>query len=189
MKLFTQNSSYGTFISDLKIDGSPAPYGVVNEREVRVVAGAMFVVGLATFFFVVFQRQLWLMNFIIPLFWLEFFLKAVFGPHLSIFALFTRPLISNQTPDWVGAIQKRFAWSLGLVMATAMILVFFVFGIRGIAPMAICSICLVLMWLESSAGVCVGCYLYKYLVDKKIITQEKYKPVCAGGICSIQKEQ
>jgi hypothetical protein len=32
-------------------------------------------------------------------------------------------MVKKQKPDYVGAIQKRFAWLIGLLMATAMLIV------------------------------------------------------------------
>ena len=32
-------------------------------------------------------------------------------------------MVKNQIPEWVGAIQKRFAWSMGFAMTTTMIVV------------------------------------------------------------------
>jgi hypothetical protein len=60
---------------------------------------------------------------------------------------------------WVSAQPKRFAWTLGLVMALAMTVITNV-GIRGALPRTMCLICLTLMWMESALGVCVGCKLH-----------------------------
>ena len=40
---------YGKIIPDLTIEGKPAPYPVVNEREIRAAAGIMFLIGVITF--------------------------------------------------------------------------------------------------------------------------------------------
>ncbi len=189
MKILTTNKDYGKIIPNLKINGKPAPYPVVNEREIRAVAGLMFVVGFTTFFFVLFLKKIWLMSFIVPLFFIEFFIKTVFGPEWSIFGFLVKPLIRHQKPEWVGAIQKRFAWFLGLLMALAMILVFFILRIRGLLPITICATCLTLMWLESSAGICLGCKMYSFALRKKWLPEPKYRPVCPGGVCEFRSEK
>lgn len=189
MIIIPSNQDYGQCIPDLKINGQPAPYPVVNEREIRLVAGMMFTVGFTTFFFVVFLKQLWLMNWIVPLFVAEFFLKAVFGPQYSLFGLLARPLISNQKPEWVGAIQKRFAWSLGLGMALTMTAAFFGLELRGWVPMTICGICLILMWLEANAGICMGCKMYDFFLKRGIISQPDFRPACPGGVCEVPAQK
>ena len=88
-------------------------YGVVNEREVRAVAGLMFAIGLTTLLVSLLTKNITLASIVIPTFLLEFVLKVFWGPQTSFFALLTKPLIAHLPPEWVGAIQKRFAWSLG----------------------------------------------------------------------------
>lgn len=188
MRFIPDNQNYGQCIPGLEIDGKAAPYPVVNEREIRLVAGLMFTVGFATFFFVVFQRQLWLMNWVVPLFVVEFFLKAVFGPQYSLFGLIARPLVAPQKPEWVGAIQKRFAWSLGLGMALLMSVVFFGLGMRGWVPLSLCLLCLMLMWLEANAGICLGCKMYDAFLKKGWLPQPEFKPVCPGGVCELPQK-
>ncbi len=177
---------YGKIIPDLKINGVSAPYPVINEREVRGAAGIMFLLGSIVFAIVYFTGNTTLLYVIVPLFWLDFFLKTVFQPHYSIFGYLASLIVKKQTPEYVGVIQKRFAWSIGLGLASLMILVFFILGIRGWAPFLICSICLFFMWIESAFGICVGCKIYSYLIKKGILKAPEIKPVCAGNVCSIE---
>ena len=176
--------SYGERIPDLILEDKLANYGVVNEREIRTVTGLMFAIGISTFFLVVLANFNFLLLIVVPLFLLEFGLKTFIAPNYSILLQFVRPLTKNQKPDYVGAIQKRFAWFLGFIMASLMLIVISL-GISGIIPMLICGTCLVLMWLESAAGICIGCKLYSFLIKKGIIPAPDIKPVCAGGVCSI----
>ena len=59
----------------------------------------------------------------------------------------------------MSAKPKRFAWTLGLVMSFAM-MVITNSDIHGALPRTICLICLVLMWLESVLGLCLGCEIH-----------------------------
>lgn len=179
--------SYGNIIPGLKIDGKDAPYPVVNERGIRATAGIMFVIGLSTFWYVFLTRDFTLLPYIVGLFWLEFFLKTVFDPKYSLFGLVGDWIVRKQKPEYVGAIQKRFAWLLGLLMATAMMIVAVLFEIRGLAPFLICATCLFFMWLETSCGICVGCKIYSWLIGKGILAKPDVHPVCPGGVCSIDK--
>lgn len=179
--------AYGTIIPDLIIDGQPAPYPVLNERSIRATAGIMLLVGTITLFWTLLTGDRTLMTFVVPLFWLEFFLKSVLGPQWSFFALPGHYLVRKQRPEWVGAIQKRFAWSLGLAMATAMLIVTQGLGLRGAVPLSICLTCLGFMWLESTCGICVGCIIYKHLVRLRILPEPAVQPACPGGACSLKK--
>jgi hypothetical protein len=177
--------NYGTIIPHLMINNKPAPYPVVNEREIRGAAGIMFLIGIITFAIVFFTQNFLPLYIVVPIFWVDFFVKTVFQPHYSIFGWIAKFFVHNQTPDYVGAIQKRFAWGIGLFLATLMLVLAIILGVRGWPLFAICSVCLFFMWLESAFGICVGCTIYSWLVKKKIITEPEYKPACAGGVCEI----
>lgn len=175
---------YGKLIPNLEINGRSADYGVVNERAIRATAGIMFLIGGITFAYTFFVREFWLMNIIVPIFWLDFLLKVI-GPKYSFFGIIGRWAVRKQTPEYIGAIQKRFAWSIGLAMASIMLVFAVGFGVRGALPFTLCSICLFFMWMETSLGVCVGCVIYNFLIDKKLIKAPENKPACPGGVCEI----
>lgn len=177
--------TYGTIIPNLQINGRPAPYGVVDEREVRAVAGLMFAIGISSMWLVVIGGFYNLLFIIVPLFFLEFLLKVVLSPNASLFRFMLLPLLKKQKPEYVGAIQKRFAWTIGLLMSGAM-LILISFQTTGIIPLTICGICLFFMWLESSVGVCVGCKIYGFLLKKKLIQEPEHRPACTGGVCEIE---
>ncbi|MBW3021247.1 DUF4395 domain-containing protein [Candidatus Woesearchaeota archaeon] len=160
-------------------------YPVVNEREVRATAGLMLLVGIVTLFLIQTYKIYEVIYFTVGLFLIEFFLKTVIGPHASPFSVISRLIIKKQEPDYVGAIQKKFAWALGLVMATFMFIITFGFQMKGVLPLSICFACLTLMWLEAAFGICIGCKIYWYLVKKKILTEPKYRPKCSGNSCSL----
>lgn len=178
--------SFGEIIPGLIIHGKPAPYPVVNEREVRAVAGIMLVIAMFSFFQAFYLQELLYLKVTVIMFLIEFFLKTILGTRFSIFGLIVRPIIKKQAPEYVGAIQKRFAWSLGLIFATTMSLMLFVFGTTGLPNLIMCSICMTLMFLETSFGICVGCAIYGFLIDKKIIKSPEYRPACPGNVCSIE---
>jgi hypothetical protein len=178
--------AFGEVIPGLKIDGVEAPYPVVNERAVRATAGLMFLIGICTFFYVFYTKDFTPVYYVVPAFWLDFFLKTFFGPKFSIFGFFARYFVRNQRPDYVGALQKRFAWAIGLVLASIMMIGPIGFGVRGLLPLSICTICLFFMWLETAFGICVGCKIYGFLLKKGIMKEPEFKPACPGGACSIQ---
>ena len=185
MRIFKPADQFGQIIPNLTINGKPAPYPVYNDREIRATAGVMFLIGISTFFYTLFTRDFNLLNYIIPLFFIDFLIKVFQGTQYSPFGIVGAWMVKNQTPEYVGAIQKRFAWSLGLIMATSMIIIALLFQVRGILPLTLCSICLLFMWMETSLGICVGCKIYAWLLKAKILPQPQVRPVCPGGVCSI----
>lgn len=176
---------YGNIIPGLVINKTPITYPVVNEREIRGAAGIMFLLGIIVFCYTFLTKDFIYVYIIVPVFWLEFFLKTIFHPRFSMFGFLAKPFVRKQDPEYVGAIQKRFAWAIGLALATIMMIFVIFGGIRGLLPIAICSICLFFMWLESTMGICVGCNIYSLLIKNKIIKQPEVKPLCPGNVCSI----
>ena len=146
----------------------------------------MFLVGITAFFLIRLMHSYIPLYVVVPLFWFDFLLKTVIGPQWSIFGFFGRFLTRGQKPEWVGAVQKRFAWGIGLVFSSVMIILALFMGVRGWIPLSICMICLSFMWLESAVGICVGCRIYRFLLDRKLIPEPAVRPACPGGSCSLQ---
>ncbi|MFW5705183.1 MAG: DUF4395 domain-containing protein [Nanoarchaeota archaeon] len=161
-------------------------YPVLNERAVRATAGLMFLIGIITFYLIKTTGNYVFLYFTVILFWVDFLIKVFIGPHLSPLSFLGSLMVKNQKPEWVGAIQKRFAWSIGFLMATTMIVVAIVFGVRGWLPLSICGTCLAFMWLESALGFCVGCKLYPLFLKWGLLSEPKSRPNCPGGICEIK---
>lgn len=176
----------GTVIPGLEIQGVPAPYPVVNERAVRAGAGMLFALGFFAFFQAFYLQEYVYIQIIVVLFWFDFLMKAVVGTAFSPVSQIANLIVANQEPEYVGAIQKRFAWSIGLALATTMMILIFCFGIIGVPNLLICAVCLVFMFMESAFGICVGCKIYSALLAWGIMKQPEYKPVCPGNVCSIE---
>lgn len=186
--MIKSNENYGVFIDGLEIEGKPAPYGVVNENAIRASAGLMFALAFFTMIYTYLTKDFLVVKIVVPLFFISFFLLVFVGPNASPFAIIGNWLSSWRPPEYVGAVQKRFAWMIGLVMATIMMFVIFILNVRGMLPLSICGLCVLFMWLEFSVGFCVGCKIYAFLRDKKLIKEPEFAPVCAGGACSIKSE-
>lgn len=145
----------------------------------------MFLIWILTFFYVFTTKNFLGLYPTLIAFWLQFFITVFFGTKYAPFSIIGRNLIKKQKPEYVWAIQKRFAWFLWLIMATIMFVVTLWFWLKWIVPFSICSICLALMWMESSLGICVWCKIYAYLINKKIIKTKQVQR-CPGGACSIK---
>jgi 4-hydroxybenzoate polyprenyltransferase len=177
---------YGKIIKDLVIDGLPANYGVVNEKDARAAAGLMLVIGIVTFVITMFMKNYTVLAVTVSVFFLEFLIRVI-DPHYAPFFMIGSWIVKKQRPEYSGAIQKRFAWALGLLMAVSMIIISIVLNLRGALPFSICSVCLSLLWLETSFGICVGCKMYFGLMKVGVIKQPEVMPACPGGVCSIDK--
>ncbi|MCB9798512.1 DUF4395 domain-containing protein [Candidatus Nomurabacteria bacterium] len=187
MSLKEKYFTFGKVIPGLTIDGQDAPYPVMNDREVRAIAGIMFVFGIVAFSFAFFQQNFLPLKVVVVLFFLDFSWRVFFGITLSPIAILARILIRGQKPEWVGAVQKRFAWSIGVALSSLMILLLFIFDVRGPINLTVCLICLTFMWLETSFGICVGCKIYYGLIRASILKEPDYRPACPGGVCTINK--
>jgi hypothetical protein len=86
-------------------------------------------------------------------------------------------VVRKQEPEYVGAPQKRFAWAIGFVLALLMLYLIVIKGVIGPINMLVCGTCLLLMFFESSFGICIGCKLYDLLSRNKV-------ELCPGNVCS-----
>lgn len=151
---------------------------VFNEREVRASAGIMFVVAFFGLTNAVYTQSLTMMKFVVTIFLFDFFVRLFVNPKFSPTMIIGRWVVSNQEPEYVGARQKRFAWGLGVLMALPMFFVIHA-DIRGPITLSVCMICLTLMFLETSFGICIGCKLYNVFHKEKAT-------LCPGGTCQLK---
>lgn len=172
-------------IPGLKIHGKDAPYGVLDERAIRATAGIKFFVWFFTVLYTYFTKDFTLVTIVLPLFFLNFLVLVLWGPKYSPVSILWTFFVKKQKPDYVWAIQKRFAWSLGLIMSSTVMILIFWFGITGLSPLVLCSICLILMWMETSLGICVWCKIYYWLINKWILKEPEHRPACPGGACTV----
>ena len=137
---------FGRKINNLTLDGQLVNYPVLNERDARAGAGLMLALAVLAFVMALFRGQRIILFVTVILFTIEFIIRVI-DPYYAPFYSLGRLIVKKQKPEWTGAIQKRFAWSLGLIMAVSMIFIAIIFGIRGAIPFTICSICLFLLWI------------------------------------------
>lgn len=155
-------------------------YRVINEREARASAGIMFLLGLLSLFSVYLERTIFWAEFFSITFIIEFVVRVLIHPRYAPYMLVGALIVSNQAPEWVEARPKHFAWSLGLVLGLLMTY-YIVFDLISPIRMAICWLCLFLMFVESAFGICLGCLLYQQLNWKT------YR--CPGAVCDTQAKR
>lgn len=174
---------FGEIVPDLVIDGQKITYPVLNERAVRAGAGIMFVIGIFAFATALFLREFLFLRIVVLLFLFEFSVRIFLNPKYAPISILGSFIVRKQRPDYSGAIQKQFAWWLGFLMAFSMTIIIFFFQIAGIVPLIFCIVCLLLLWFETSFGICIGCKLYGFF-RKQGFFADQTKPVCPGGACS-----
>jgi len=151
-------------------------YKVINEREARASAGIMFLLGFLSLFSVYIWRTLFWAELFSLTFIIEFYIRVFINPKHAPYMFIASFIVSNQSPEWVEAKPKKFAWILGMLLGTYMAY-FIVFDIVSSTRIGVCLLCLTLLYLESVFGICLGCLLYK----KFNVKLNK----CPGDICEV----
>lgn len=178
-------ATYGELIHGLRHDGQPVQAGVFNEHQVRAAAGMTLVLGAVAFVYAYFAKQYVPIQIVTTLFFVEFLVRVGFGIQASPLGVVAGWMVRRRAPEWASAKPKRFAWTLGLVMSFAM-MVITNSGIRGALPLTICLICLTLMWLEAVLGLCLGCEIHGLLVRRGWARKDEAYEICAHGACEIR---
>lgn len=155
-------------------------FRVINEREARASAGIMFLLGILSLFSVFTLRTLIWAEFFSITFILEFIVRMFINPKYAPYMLLGSLIVYNQKPEWVEAKPKKFSWSLGLLLGGIMTY-YIIFDVISLVRLSICVVCLVLLFVESAFGICLGCVLYHQL---QIQLQK-----CPGGICEVQTKK
>jgi hypothetical protein len=180
--------TYGQSIESSNTQGRPLRAAVFNEHQVRAAAGLTLVLGAVAFVYAYFAKVYLPIRWVTALFFVEFALRVAVGVHVSPLGAIAGALVRRQEPQWVSARPKRFAWSLGLVLSLAMTVITNA-GIRGALPLSICILCLLLMWLETALGLCLGCEIHALLVGRGWARRDPAFEICAGGACATVRRQ
>lgn len=155
-----------------------------DENQVRAAAGLTMALGTVGFVYAYFAKVYVPIQVVTTVFFIEFLIRVTAGLKYSPIGMLARWMTQRQPPQWASAKPKRFAWTLGLVMSLAMMIITNS-GIRGALPLTICLICLALMWLEAVLGLCLGCEIHRLLVRRGFATKDDAFEICAHGSCTI----
>lgn len=151
---------------------------VINERAVRAAAGILFLIGGISFAATIFQSSLVPLQRFGVLFMIDMLIRITGGDRWSPTLTLGRIITRKQSPQWVGAQQKEFAWWLGFGIAvTSCSVMGFSTGPLWV-QLALCSVCLTLLFLETAFGICVGCMLQHVFGA----TTPRY---CPGSTCEV----
>lgn len=152
---------------------------VLNEREIRGAAGILFLFMIMSFMIIMFKADFLMIKYFITVFMLDMGIRVFINPKYSPSLIIARFMVRNQTPQYVGAAQKKFAWYIGLTLSTAMFIHMIVFNAYGIVNGLSCLICMILMFFELAFGICIGCKIYGLLNKDKV-------QYCPGEVCELK---
>jgi hypothetical protein len=155
---------------------------VLNEREIRAAAGLLFLATFLSLMFILFQGNFVPVKYVVSIFFADFLIRVLVNPRLAPTLILGRLIVSGQTPEYVGARQKRFGWIIGLFLS-AMMFTFLVI-VNAYSPITgiTCLICLIFLFFESAFGICLGCKFYPLFFKDKV-------QYCPGEVCERRSRQ
>ncbi|OFY18553.1 MAG: hypothetical protein A2W98_04800 [Bacteroidetes bacterium GWF2_33_38] len=168
------------------IDGKS--FKVVDERQMRGSAGIMLLLGIIAFIngFIIKNYSIipYISGFLALNFMIGIFVNPKFSPTILLARLFTW----EQSAMPIGAVQKKFAWSLGLSLSIGIFILslYLLNDVKFFEPVCmLCLICLLFLYLETAFGICVGCKLYFWSIRLKLIPKPTERPNCMGNSCEV----
>ena len=171
-------SGIGRFGED--VEGYRIP--VLNEREIRAAAGILFVLMFAAIAGAVLKGSFVLLKYAIAVFLPDMLIRVFVAPRYAPTLILGRLIVRNQVPEYVGARQKKFAWIIGVGLASVMFLLVNVLNTYSPISGIICLLCLVFLFCETAFGICIGCKLYA------LVAREKAEH-CPGEVCEAGARQ
>ncbi|MBI5730111.1 MAG: DUF4395 domain-containing protein [Ignavibacteriales bacterium] len=155
---------------------------VLNEREIRAAAGILFLIMFISILTVILKSNFLLLKYGVTIFLIDIVIRVFVNPKYSPFLIIGRLIVRNQVPEYVGAQQKKFAWIIGVVLATVMFILLVVVNSYSPITGLICLICLIFLFFETAFGICLGCKFYS------MIHKEKAQ-YCPGEVCDVKSKQ
>ncbi|HET9433403.1 MAG TPA: DUF4395 domain-containing protein, partial [Chitinophagaceae bacterium] len=155
---------------------------VLNEREIRAAAGILFLATFISLMFILFKNNFLPIKYVLTAFLADFIIRVFINPRFSPTLIIGRLIVSNQAPEYVGAQQKKFAWTIGVILSATMFI--FMVIINSYSPVTgiICFICLLFLFFESAFGICLGCKFYPLFFKEKAQR-------CPGEVCDTRSKQ
>lgn len=163
-----------------KVEGYDIP--VLNEREIRAAAGILFLL-----MFIAIQQagstgDFLLLKYAIIAFLTDILIRVFINPKFAPTLIIGRLIVRNQTPEYVGARQKKFAWKIGIVLAATMFVLINIMNTFSPISGIICFVCLIFLFFESAFGICLGCKIYPWFFKDKV-------QYCPGEVCDVKSRQ
>lgn len=151
---------------------------VLNEREIRAAAGILFLI-----MFISIQQaadgNFTMLKYAVVGFLVDILIRVFINPKFAPTLIIGRLIVRNQTPEYVGARQKKFAWKIGIALASTMFVLIVL--VNSFSPITgiICFVCLIFLFFESVFGICLGCKIYPWFYKDKV-------QYCPGEVCDVK---
>lgn len=155
---------------------------VLNEREIRAAAGLWFLATFVSIVIVLSTGNFAPIKYVSTIFMVDFSIRVFINPKYSPSLILGRLIVGRQTPEYVGAPQKKFAWIIGVILSATMFALLVLVNAYSPITGLICLICLVFLFFESAFGICLGCKFYPLFFK----TKAQY---CPGEICDVKSRQ
>ena len=155
---------------------------VLNEREIRASAGILFVLMLVAILHVIYTGDFSVLKYAVTYFLADILVRVLISPRFAPTLIIGRLIVRRQTPEYVGAQQKKFAWIIGITLGTIMFVHLNILNAASIITGLICLICLVFLFFEAAFGICLGCLVYGWIKKDKA-------QYCPGEICEVKDRQ
>jgi hypothetical protein len=162
------------------VEGYDIP--VLNEREIRAGAGILFVLMFVAILTAILKSDFTLLKYAVTIFLTDILIRVLINPRFAPSLILGRLTVRNQTPEYVGAQQKKFAWVIGIVLALVMFALQVVVNSYSPITGLICLTCLIFLFFESSFGICIGCKVYAKIYKEKA-------QYCPGEVCDVKAKQ
>lgn len=162
------------------VEGYDIP--VLNEREIRAAAGILFVIMFIAIMTAGLTEDFLMIKYSVTIFLTDILIRVLINPKYSPSLIAGRLIVRNQVPEYVGAQQKKFAWVIGIVLASVIFIHLVVVNAYSPVTGIGCLICLIFLFCETAFGICVGCKFYSLLYKEKA-------QYCPGEVCKIKTMQ
>ena len=150
---------------------------VLNEREARAAAAILFVGAFLGLVNGVMLHTAIFSEYFVTFFAIDFTMRII-QPRYAPSLLLGRFFVQNQKPEYVGAVQKRFAWMLGFILAWPMFYYLVIDFQPNPLKVLVCLICMALLFFESAFSICLGCKIFEWF-------KRKDPQYCPGGVCEM----
>lgn len=155
---------------------------VLNEREIRASAGILFLFMFLSVMLIELKGNYLLLKYFITLFLVDFMIRVFVNPKYSPTLIIGRLIVSRQNPEYVGAVQKKFSWIIGIILSAIMFVLMVALNSYSIISGSICAVCLIFLFFESAFGICLGCLFYRWFYKERA-------QYCPGEICDAKAKQ
>ncbi|WP_346858449.1 DUF4395 domain-containing protein [uncultured Draconibacterium sp.] len=159
-----------------QVEGYTIP--VLNEREIRAAAGILFLI-----MFISIQQaasgDFTMLKYAVIGFLTDMLIRVFVSPRFAPTLIIGRLIVRNQTPEYVGARQKKFAWKIGIALALTMFVLIVLVNSYSPITGLICFVCLIFLFFESVFGICLGCKTYPWFFKDKV-------QYCPGEVCDVK---